>query len=413
MKCEIFDVQNITSTNSAYSMKTCFCDGKLYAFRILNKSTKEQEFLCYDIEKKEWSQKTPCPISGVHSNMINAEGNIYVTFGYPPTTSSATYNLNRLLKYVPSEDKWYYLNNIPYNNVTTSGINSYCYYNGNIYVLGIYNQKYFFKYSIKDDEYISLTKNSSIAEGRYHATMIPYKNKIYVIGGYSGGSDIHIYDMLSDTWTTQTIKYKIGMNQATVFNNMCYIIANVTVGSTGAGINMIGYSLNLDTFEMKVLNNINGMSTFTGLNFDNSNIWMILANKQTSINFYPVCVNFEDFIANVPTEITTNLLSQISNIEKLNKVVVSSFEEPDTKIRHAFSFDNKTTWKIYDGTNWIDIKKEDILDKGMDKDFINLLTSDDFLKVGLTNFTLDICSVLITYNSMFSPKIYKIECCLK
>ena len=105
----------------------------------------------------------------------------------------------------------------------------------------------------------------------------------------------------------------------------------------------------------------------------------------------------------VETTIDTNI-QEIQTVRSINV----DYEMPDdTEIRMALSNDNRNTYKIFDGSNWIVINKNDITSSGMLPSFVNSLTENN-LKLLLDNKSLDAYCTLKTNNQYLTPKIKNI-----
>ena len=105
----------------------------------------------------------------------------------------------------------------------------------------------------------------------------------------------------------------------------------------------------------------------------------------------------------VETTIDTNI-QEIQTVRSINV----DYETPDdTEIRMALSNDDRNTYKIFDGSNWIVINKNDIASSGMLPSFVNSLTENN-LKSLLDNKSLDAYCTLKTNNQYLTPKIKSI-----
>ena len=105
----------------------------------------------------------------------------------------------------------------------------------------------------------------------------------------------------------------------------------------------------------------------------------------------------------VETTIDTNI-QEIQTVRSINV----DYETPDdTEIRMALSNDNRNTYKIFNGSNWITIDKNNIVNDGMLPSFVNSLTENN-LKSLLDNKSLDAYCTLKTNNQYYTPKIKSI-----
>ena len=105
----------------------------------------------------------------------------------------------------------------------------------------------------------------------------------------------------------------------------------------------------------------------------------------------------------VETTIDTNI-QEIQTVRSINV----DYEMPDdTEIRMALSNDDRNTYKIFDGSNWVIINKNDIASGGMLPSFVNSLTENN-LKLLLDNKSLDAYCTLKTNNRYVTPEIKSI-----
>ena len=107
-----------------------------------------------------------------------------------------------------------------------------------------------------------------------------------------------------------------------------------------------------------------------------------------------------DKIGIAETTISTN----IQKIEMVKGINVNYGMPDDTEIRMALSNDDRNTYKIFDGSNWIVINKNDIASSGMLPSFVNSLTEND-LQPFLNGKNLDAYCTLKTNNQYITPII--------
>ena len=110
-----------------------------------------------------------------------------------------------------------------------------------------------------------------------------------------------------------------------------------------------------------------------------------------------------DKIGIAETTISTN----IQKIEIVKGINVNYDMPDDTEIRMALSNDDRNTYKIFDGSNWIVINKNDIASSGMLPSFVNSLTEND-LQPFLNGKNLDAYCTLKTNNIYRTPFIKNI-----
>ena len=105
----------------------------------------------------------------------------------------------------------------------------------------------------------------------------------------------------------------------------------------------------------------------------------------------------------VETTIDTNI-QEIQTVRSINV----DYETPDdTEIRMALSNDDRSTYKIFNGSNWVTIDKNDVVNDGMLPSFVNSLTEND-LQLFLNGKNLDAYCTLKTNNQYYTPKIKSI-----
>ena len=105
----------------------------------------------------------------------------------------------------------------------------------------------------------------------------------------------------------------------------------------------------------------------------------------------------------VETTIDTNI-QEIQTVRSIN----IDYEMPDeTEIRMALSNDDRNTYKIFNGSNWITIGKNNVVNDGMLPSFVNSLTEND-LQLFLNGKNLDAYCTLKTNNQYYTPRIKSI-----
>ena len=103
----------------------------------------------------------------------------------------------------------------------------------------------------------------------------------------------------------------------------------------------------------------------------------------------------------------TTISTNIQKIEIVKGINVNYSMPDDTEIRMALSNDDRNTYKIFDGSNWIAINKNDIASSGMLPSFVNSLTEND-LQSFLNGKSLDACCTFKTNNIYITPFIKNI-----
>ena len=100
----------------------------------------------------------------------------------------------------------------------------------------------------------------------------------------------------------------------------------------------------------------------------------------------------------------TTISSNIQEIQTAKSLNVDYIMPDYTEIRMALSNDDRNTYKIFDGSNWIAINKNDIASSGMLPSFVNSLTEND-LQPFLNGKNLDAYCTLKTNNQYLTPFI--------
>ena len=127
------------------------------------------------------------------------------------------------------------------------------------------------------------------------------------------------------------------------------------------------------------------------------------SDKPGTVHEYNLIAYNTNKIGIAETTISTN----IQKIEIVKGINVNYDMPDDTEIRMALSNDNRNTYKIFDGSNWIVINKNDIASSGMLPSFVNSLTEND-LQSFLNGKSLDACCTFKTNNIHRTPFIKNI-----
>ena len=116
-------------------------------------------------------------------------------------------------------------------------------------------------------------------------------------------------------------------------------------------------------------------------------------------------------------DLNTGLIETLDNnnfknipVDKFEKIKVLYTNPTDTLIAGLISFDNKTTWKVFDGIQWSNISNLDpdqILTKGMSMDKINNLDKNKLIAGGFTG-NMDFKIAMRTNDVNKTPSITKI-----
>lgn len=416
MNIKIFNKNPLLTTLCAYC-SVCCAEGKIFMFAT-NESVSSCNKNCYsyDIEKNEWKQLANIPLMSSFSPGVYCDGEIYLVVAYANTEANNSFsnNKNYFIKYNIEKDKWYFLNNLPYDTALLSNC-------GTLYVDKPYiyyfhaTQKVFCRYNIVDDSWEKL-RSSSVANN-FNTSLFRYENKLILIGGYVANKVMSIYNLDSNTWTTENLNENVNANYGIVIKDRYYFVMSKASNGRGANGAVVKY-LDLKTNKIVTLgdipNNLDGptkYSTNSNTISLGNNIWTIMQVNNFDTDVYPVCINFESYVTDTLQTVKTTANSNINDITTLKRIVINSVEEPNTKIRFALSFDGRTTWKVFKDSTWKSLDENKILEDGMTKDEVNALTSDDFKLLSIaTNFSLDIYAGMITYDECFSPRLINAKC---
>ena len=174
----------------------------------------------------------------------------------------------------------------------------------------------------------------------------------------------------------------------------------------------------LFTIEFKTIKQISKIKfcTFFGSNPKRGfslNIYDIFGNK-LSYDGYDTSVTIHEYDTKIPIYninevgiVETTINTNIQEIQTVRSINVD-YETPDnTEIRMALSNDNRNTYKIFNGSNWVTIDKNNVVNDGMLPSFVNDLTENN-LKSLLDNKGLDAYCTLKTNNQYYTPRIKSI-----
>ena len=111
-----------------------------------------------------------------------------------------------------------------------------------------------------------------------------------------------------------------------------------------------------------------------------------------------------------PYYTTTNTNSQIntSTWGAINSVDTTQTTPANTNITYLVSFDNKNTWKYYNGSSWQDSTLTNIDTNGMDKTTLENLTVNEWSQV-FTEGTIDFAANLSSTDNTVTPELDNIQ----
>ena len=111
-----------------------------------------------------------------------------------------------------------------------------------------------------------------------------------------------------------------------------------------------------------------------------------------------------------PYYTTTDTNSQISTTTwgAINSIQTTQTAPTNTDITYLVSFDNKNTWKYYNGSSWQDTTLANIDTNGMTKTELEALTVTEWSQI-FTQGTIDLAANLSTADSTVTPELDNIQ----
>ena len=153
------------------------------------------------------------------------------------------------------------------------------------------------------------------------------------------------------------------------------------------------------------LGNTTNKNTFTQVTTNTDNI-KSLPNKYEDI---PSIIKVYDLNTGLIETLDTNNFKNIP-VDKFEKIKVLYTNPAGTYINCLLSFDNKTTWKTFNGTSWStisDTTPSNILLNGMDISKVNKLDKNKLIAGGFTG-DIDFRIAMKTNDNTVTPSITKI-----
>ena len=148
-----------------------------------------------------------------------------------------------------------------------------------------------------------------------------------------------------------------------------------------------------------------GRNIFTEITTNTDDI-KSLPNQYEKI---PTIIKVYDLNTGLIETLDTNNFKNIP-VDKFEKIKVLYTNPDETLINCLISFDNKSTWKTFDGINWAtvsDITPNNILLNGMSMKKINNFTKEVLVQGGFTG-NIDFRIALKTNDDTKTPSITKI-----
>ena len=161
----------------------------------------------------------------------------------------------------------------------------------------------------------------------------------------------------------------------------------------------------LNSYGQLDLGNGTNRSTFTQVTTNIINDVKSLPNQYN----VPFTTKIYDLNTGLIETLDTNNFKNIP-VDKFEKIKVLYTNPTDTLIAGLISFDNKATWKVFDGIQWSNISNLDpdqILTKGMSMDKINNLDKNKLIAGGFTG-NMDFKIAMRTNDVNKTPSITKI-----
>ena len=120
------------------------------------------------------------------------------------------------------------------------------------------------------------------------------------------------------------------------------------------------------------------------------------------------------FSANTPSYVTTGTNAlDTSDWTQLTSLDIGATQPAGTSIKHLVSFDNKTTWKYWNGTAWTDSSLDNLQTDGMTEAEIEAITSTQWFFTGGINSgatrTLDFAFDLSTTDTAATPRLNNVS----
>ena len=118
-----------------------------------------------------------------------------------------------------------------------------------------------------------------------------------------------------------------------------------------------------------------------------------------------------NYITNSDQTIETTIANNIKQIDSIIKSSIEYELKVDTEIRIALSIDGKTTYKYFDGNNWLTCTNKNLVknNQGMTPNVFFNLTENDYKKLITTTSDIDVLVSLYTKDSNNTPKIKSIS----
>ena len=393
----------------------------------------------YDIHKNTWEKfedkNIPNDLMNASSCVYN--GNVYFFGGYK----------NRFIRrYNVNLNEWNegfvgYINSDSSINMT----NIFC---GKPYIIG--NKAYFGGICNFSGNQLTKCYEFNLENEKLNITSIGYNysqsasfikfdlenNQIFQIvrADMSGQPTNLLYILMNPITTSHVAGYKKIYSAATT-NGFVHSIVNDYDKN-----NVIDIRPDIDNnnrLTIKILDSTNNFSTITS--YDSCNeiehyfedpIYLTIGESQSTniidskgqifIPFFSndgkteiklLAITKPNYITNSDQTIETTITN---NIKQIDSVVESSIEyelKVDTEIRIALSIDGKTTYKYFDGNNWLTCTDKNLVknNQGMTPNVFFNLTENNYKKLITNTSDIDVLVSLYSKDSNNTPKIKSIS----
>lgn len=142
-------------------------------------------------------------------------------------------------------------------------------------------------------------------------------------------------------------------------------------------------------------------------------VWDFDAITNSTVIEVPTPELMANYVINTPRRVVTTDNSRLNGIHTIQSLNVTQLEPVGTSIRYAFSFDGRTTWKVFKSGNWIDLQDNEantVHIEGMTKENIDNISVADWLNVHTPTGNVDVTVTLCTSNRLIAPHIMSISC---
>ena len=284
----------------------------------------------------------------------------------------------------------------------------------------------------------------SVYCGGYH-TFILKNNGTLWSTGYNGDGQLGLEDKTNRTTFTQVTTNADNVKSVYCGYYHTFILENDgtlwSTGYNGDGQLGLGDKTNRTTFTQVITNADDIKQIYCGFNHtiilkNDSTLWgcgnneygqLGLGDTTNRTTFTQITINADNIKSfpnqyNIPTiikvyDLNTGLIETLDTnnfknipVDKFEKIKVLYTNPAGTYINCLISFDNKTTWKTFNGTSWStisDTTPSNILLNGMDISKVNKLDKNKFIAGGFTG-DIDFRIAMKTNDNTVTPSITKI-----